>query len=349
MSSLRGLARPEIVALESYTCPDREPGFTRLHANEVPWRSAGDDSAAGLNRYPEPQPGELLEALAQLYGLECERVLATRGTDEGIDLLVRAFCRPGLDAVLVCPPTFVMYGVAARIQGAEVVSVPLRPEQAYALDPGAVLARCTRAVKLVFLCSPNSPTGNLMSEAAILEIADRLEGSALVVVDEAYIEFASRESLARQLFRRPHLVLLRTLSKAHALAGVRCGSLLADAEIIALLRKIIAPFPLPQPSTDAVLRALAPSQLAATREAIARVRAERVRLVAALQSLPRVRRVWPSEANFILAEFTEARAALARARKARVLVRDVGAHVPQALRVTIGSEDENNRLLEAWS
>jgi len=349
MSWVRGLARPEIVALKSYTCPDRDPGCTWLHANELPWRNAVDESAAGLNRYPEPQPAELLAALAQLYGLDSDQVLGTRGTDEGIDLLVRAFCRPGQDAVLVCPPTFVMYGVAARIQGADVISVPLQPEQAYALDPSAVLARCTSAVRLVFLCSPNSPTGNLMSEAAILEIADRLAGTALVVVDEAYIEFASRASLARQLLRRPQLVLLRTLSKAHALAGARCGSLLADAEIIALLRKIIAPFPLPQPTTDAALRALAPPQLAATRAAIERVRAERGRLFAALPRLACVRRVWPSEANFLLTEFTDAAAARARAREARLLVRDVSAHVRQGLRITIGSEDDNNRLLEAWS
>jgi histidinol-phosphate aminotransferase len=250
---------------------------------------------------------------------------------------------------MVCPPAFVMYTIAARIQGAEVLNVALRAENAFALDPEALLARCTAAVKLVFHCSPNSPTGNLLSEAAILAIADALAGRSLVVVDEAYIEFADRESLAHSLPLRPQLVLLRTLSKAHALAGARCGSLLAHPEVVALLRKIIAPFPLPQPTTDAALRALQPPQLAATRAAIRRVCSERTRLLASLPALSRVRRVWPSDANFILTEFADAQEALTRARAAGVLVRDARAYVPHALRITVGSEAENDRLLEAWS
>jgi histidinol-phosphate aminotransferase len=343
------LARPDIVALESYTCPVDEPGFARLHANELPWRSLGDASEPGLNRYPAPQPPELIAALARLYGVDSTCVLATRGTDEGIDLLVRAFCRAGLDAVIVCPPTFVMYAIAAGIQGADVIRVPLERASCFALEPHTLLAHCTGAVKLVFLCSPNSPTGNLMSAAAILEVADALCGRALVVVDEAYIEFASHESLAQRLLGRPQLVLLRTLSKAHALAGARCGSLIADPEIISLLRKIIAPFPLPRPTADAALQALAPPQLAATRTAIARVCAERNRLLAALPALLRIGRVWPSDANFILAELADPDDALARARAARLLVRDARVHVPGALRITVGSADENDRLLEAWS
>lgn len=349
MSWVAQLARPDIVALESYTCPVREPGLTRLHANELPWRSLGDDSPAGLNCYPEPQPAELIAGLAQLYNVDATSVLATRGIDEGIDLLVRGFCRAGMDAVMACPPAFVMYTIAARIQGAEVLNVPLRAENAFALDPEALLARWTAAVKLVFLCSPNSPTGNLLSEAAILAVADALAGRSLVVVDEAYIDFADRESLAHSLALRPQLVLLRTLSKAHALAGARCGSLLAHPEVVALLRKIIAPFPLPQPTTDAALRALQPAQLAATRAAIRRVCSERTRLLEVLPALPRVKRVWPSDANFILTEFADAEQALTRARAAGVLVRDARAYVPDALRITVGSEGENDRLLEAWS
>jgi len=349
MSWVARLARPDIVALESYTCPVREPGLARLHANELPWRSLGDDSAAGLNCYPEPQPAELIAGLAQLYEVDPASVLATRGIDEGIDLLVRGFCRAGMDAVMVCPPAFVMYTIAARIQGAEVLNVPLRAENAFALDPEALLARCTAAVKLVFLCSPNSPTGNLLSEAAILAVADALAGRALVVVDEAYIDFADRESLAHSLALRPQLVLLRTLSKAHALAGARCGS----GKGAMILRRSATTSGcasrLPQPTTDAALRALQSAQLAATRAAIRRVCSERKRLLAVLPALPRVRRVWPSDANFILTEFADAEEALTRARAAGVLVRDARAYVPQALRITVGSEVENDRLLEAWS
>ena len=349
MSWVEKLARPDIVALESYTCPERDASLVRLHANELPWRSDSDRSAAGLNRYPEPQPQELLERLAALYGVDAQRVLLTRGTDEGIDLMVRAFCRAQQDAVLVCPPAFVMYAISARIQGAAVISVPLRAANGFALEPQALLAAASAALKLVFLCSPNNPTGNLLSEAAVLEVSAALAERAVVVVDEAYVEFAQRESLCVQLQRYPQLVVLRTLSKSHGLAGARCGALLGDAALVRLLRKIIAPFPMPQPSTEAALAALEPAQLERTAQGIARLRAERARLAAGLQALPRVRRVWPSDANFLLTEFDDAQAALAAARAARLLVRDARHHLPQALRITVGTRAENERLLQAWA
>lgn len=348
MSWVERLARPDIVALDSYTCPERDPALVRLHANELPWRNASDVGASGLNRYPEPQPAALLERLAALYGVDERCVLLTRGTDEGIDLMVRAFCRAGQDAVLVCPPAFVMYAITARIQGAGVISVPLRAANGFALEPRTLLTACSPAVKLVFLCSPNNPTGNLLSEAAMLEVSAALTDRAVVVVDEAYIEFADRESLCAQLERYPQLVVLRTLSKAHGLAAARCGALLGDASVVRLLRKIIAPFPVPQPTTEAALAALAPEQLERTAQAVAQLCAERTRLSAALQGLRRVRRVWPSAANFILTEFEDAQAALATARAAQLLVRDARHYQPQALRVTVGTRTENERLLEAW-
>jgi histidinol-phosphate aminotransferase len=350
MSWVRQLARPDIVALKPYEHAAWEPGLTRLHANELPWRCEADESLAGLNRYPEPQPRALIEALAALYGVAPQSVLACRGSDEAIDLLVRSFCRAGADAVLVCPPTFGMYALAARIQGARVVSAPLSAEQGFALDASAVLARCTPEVKLVFLCSPNNPTGNLLREEAILAIADALAGRALVVVDEAYLEFATRASLAQQLPRRPQLAVLRTLSKAHGLAGARCGALLADPEVIGLLRKVIPPYAIAQLTLEAATRALQPARLAALEERLALLRAERARLQQALAQLPGVSRVWPSDANFILAQFAYAAAALARARQARLLVRDARGYagLPDALRITVGTAQQNDRLLQAW-
>ena len=350
MSWVSQIARPDIVALEAYEHAAWEPGLTRLHANELPWRSPGDESRAGLNRYPEPQPRALIERLAGLYRVAADALLVGRGSDEAIDLLVRSFCRAGEDAVVACTPTFGMYAVAARIQGARLLDVPLRASEGFALDVSGVLARCTPAVKLVFLCSPNNPTGNLLSEAAILAIADALAARALVVVDEAYIEFAGRESLAQQVRRRPQLAVLRTLSKAHGLAGARCGALIADPEVIALLRKVIAPYAIPQLALEALLALLEPPQLAAMRERIALVRAERERMRAALARLPGVTHVWPSDANFLLAQFTDATAALERARAARLLVRDTRAYpgLPHALRITVGTAAQNEQLLEAW-
>jgi histidinol-phosphate aminotransferase len=351
VSWVHELARPDIVALKPYEHAAWEPSLERLHANELPWRAAEDGSRAGLNRYPEPQPRALIERLADLYSVEPESLLVGRGSDEAIDLLTRAFCRAGRDAVLVCPPTFGMYSVCARIQGAEVVQVPLAATSGFALDEPAVLDRCTAAVKLLFLCSPNNPTGNLLDEEAILRIARRLAGRALVVVDEAYIEFAGRPSLARRVTELPNLAILRTLSKAHGLAGARCGAVIADPQIIALLRKLIPPYAIPQLTLEAVLDGLMPAGRAQSRAYLEILLAERTRLLAALPGLSCVTRVWPSTANFVLAEFEDAGAALLRARAERLLVRDARGYpgLGRALRVTVGTPEQNGRLLEAWS
>ena len=350
MSWIQELARPDIVALKPYEHASWEPSLERLHANELPWRPAGDDSLAGLNRYPEPQPRALVDGLAELYGVASSSLLVGRGSDEAIDLLTRAFCRAGRDAVLVCPPTFGMYSVSARIQGAEVLQAPLLAAGGFALDEEGLIERCTAAVKLIFLCSPNNPTGNLLDEAAILRLAQRLCGRALVVVDEAYIEFATRPSLARLVAERPNLAVLRTLSKAHGLAGARCGALIADPQIIALLRKIIPPYAIPQLTLEAVLDRLTPAARAQSRSRLEVLLAERQRLSTALRRLPRVTKVWPSDANFLLAEFADAGAALARAREARLLVRDARGYpgLGRALRITVGTPEQNGRLLEAW-
>ncbi|HEY0767851.1 MAG TPA: histidinol-phosphate transaminase [Steroidobacteraceae bacterium] len=351
MSWITQLARPDIVALKAYEHAAWEPGLTRLHANELPWRASEDASAAGLNRYPEPQARALIGRLAEIYHVAPHALLICRGSDEAIDLLVRGFCRADLDAVLVCPPTFGMYAVAARIQGAKVVSVPLKAEAGFALDPRAVLERCTREVKLVFLCSPNNPTGNLLSESAILEIADAVAGCAIVIVDEAYIEFSQRESLAAQVRSRPQLAVLRTLSKAHGLAGARLGALIADPEVIALLRKLIAPYAVPQLILEAVTTLLSPLHLRTLHRRVAQIRTERMRVHQGLSELPGVTAVLPSAANFILARLKYPAEALARAVAARLLVRDARGYLglSDALRISIGTPEQNDRLLEAWA
>jgi histidinol-phosphate aminotransferase len=343
------LARPEILQLVPYDHAAWEPSLVRLHANELPWRASSDSTAAGLNRYPEPQPHALVQRLAALYGVSPRAVLVGRGSDEGIDLLTRAFCRAGRDSVVVCPPTFGMYAVAARIQGAEVIRVPLAAQDGFALDASAILERCTDAVKIVFVCSPNNPTGNLMDESVLLQLAARLVGRALLVIDEAYVEFSGAPSLARHVAQYSHLVVLRTLSKAHGLAGARCGTTIAAPEIISTLRKIIPPYALTQLTIEAVLGALQPAPLAAAQERLRTLRAERERLTAALRASRAVRRVWPSDANFVLAEFVDATAAFTRARAAGLLVRDVRSQpgLGDALRITLGTPEQNQRLLEA--
>ncbi|HTU58704.1 MAG TPA: aminotransferase class I/II-fold pyridoxal phosphate-dependent enzyme, partial [Polyangiales bacterium] len=182
MNPILNLARPDILSLQPYQHAAWEPSLERMHANEMPWRAQGDDSGAGLNRYPEPQPDELIEHLARLYGTAPKNVIAGRGSDEGIDLLVRAFCRAGQDSVLICPPTFGMYKVSARIQGAGVIEVPLIKERGFELDVQGVLAAWRENVKLVFVCTPNNPTGNLLDRASIEVLCAQLSNKSLVVV-----------------------------------------------------------------------------------------------------------------------------------------------------------------------
>src|SRR5579863_9652544 len=264
MTAVVSLARPEIVTLKAYAHAAWLPTLTRLHANEAPWRPAGDTTAAGLNRYPEPQPQALIEQLARLYAVPSPSVLATRGADEAIDVLSRIYLRAGSDAILQCGPTFGMYQVAARIQGAGVIEVPLDRNQGWCIDPERVLAAWHPHIKLVYLCSPNNPTANLMSEAALELICTALDGKAIVVIDEAYIEWSRRASLVGWLERFHTLAILRTLSKAHALAGARLGALLAAPELIQIARRVIPPYALAQPTIEAALRALCPEELNAS-------------------------------------------------------------------------------------
>lgn len=345
--SILALARPEIVALKAYAHASWDPAFERLHANELPWRAETDRSQAGLNRYPEPRPLELAAKLAELYGVAPAQLLPGRGSDESIDLVVRGFCRAGVDNVIICPPTFGMYSVAARIQGAEVREVPLNRELGFALDTQRVLAACDANTRIVFLCSPNNPTGNAMQPADVERLLTALADRTLVVVDEAYIEFSGDASLTGALARFPNLIVLRTLSKALGLAGARVGSLIAAPEIVALLAKVIPPYSIPQLTIETVFATLSPAQLAIQRERVNQVRAERERVRAALAGKSSLLCVWPSVANFLLADFRDAEAALAAARAAKLLIRDMRSVSPQSLRISVGTPEQNDRLIRS--
>jgi histidinol-phosphate aminotransferase len=347
MSWVTAIARPDIRALRAYEHASWEPGLVRLHANELPWRSEGDSSAAGLNRYPEPHPHELTAALAKLYGVEATMALACRGSDEAIDLLIRCYCRAGQDAVMICPPTFGMYAVAARIQGATVLEVPLLREAGYELDANNLLSRCDSQVKLIFLCSPNNPTGNRLNESNILELVRALEGRALLIVDEAYVEFSDAPSLMQRIPEHPGLVVLRTLSKAYGLAGARCGVMIGHPDVVALLRKVIQPYAVTQLTIEAVFKALSVAALEQAQRHVGTLKGERSRVATALSAIGAVQRVWPSQANFLLVEFRDPAWAWNQARAAGLLVRDMRSALglSHALRISIGSPLQNDRLL----
>ena len=343
------LVRPDILALAPYSSARKEAkgGRIWLDANENPSTPAAGQPL--FNRYPDPQPPDLLAKLAGLYGVPSAQCLVTRGSDEGIDLLLRTFCRAGQDAILITPPTYGMYVVAAGIQGARVVTVPLVRNTNFSLDADAVLKAATPEVKLVFLCSPNNPTGGLLDRGAVLKVVRALAGRAVVVVDEAYVDFADQPSLATELPAHPNLVILRTLSKAFGLAGARVGTTIADPAVIAVLQKVIAPYPIPVPVLLAARVALSDEGLAAARESVATLLAERTRLAGALARLPAVKQVWPSDTNYLLVAVADSAAAMTLARGTGVIWRDRNKDVPNTIRITVGTAAENNETLEVMS
>ncbi|WP_267120792.1 aminotransferase class I/II-fold pyridoxal phosphate-dependent enzyme, partial [Xanthomonas sacchari] len=233
------LVRPDLREFAGYSSARSSAlqGDIWLNANESAWANAADGDA-GNRRYPDPQPPALRACLAQLYACAPEQVLLGRGSDEAIDLLLRALCEPGRDAIVITPPVFGMYAVCARLQNARVVEVPLRDTaEGLLTDVDAVVdAALSQMAKLVFLCSPGNPGGAAIALADIDRAAERLQGRAVLVVDEAYGEFSDEASATRLLARHANLAVLRTLSKAHALAAARIGCVIADPALIAVLR-----------------------------------------------------------------------------------------------------------------
>jgi histidinol-phosphate aminotransferase len=349
MTSTLDLLRPEIRQLRPYKAADYVGGFVRLNANETPWRPPGDETRDGLNRYPEPRPAELTERLTTFYGMEPGQLLVTRGSSEAIDVLIRAFCRAGQDSIIICPPTFGMYEVYAQIQGAGVQQVPLDRSKNYSLPVDTILRAWMPATKLVFVCSPNNPTGNRVPDGEVNRLCAGLAGRGLVVLDAAYQEFAGADPMHDLLARHDNLVVLRTLSKALSLAGVRCGALIGRSRLVDLLGRVLPPYCFPTTSQDAVLRSLTADaqQELATRRAL--IVAERQRMMDTLPNVPGIKRVWPSEANFVLVESPDAATLVSRARAAGILLRDFSwdPMLPGCVRITVGSPDENNQLLDA--
>ena len=352
MTSVLDLVRPDLRAFAGYASARREKatGHVWLNANESPWRSSAD-AGLGLNRYPEPQPTALRERMAALYRVAPERLMVTRGSDEGIDLLVRSFCRAGIDGVLVAPPCFGMYAVSARVQNAPLVEVPLEDGgREFSLDVTAVEDVIAHGdVRILFLCSPANPTGQALSIRQIRHIAKAATDVAAVVVDEAYAEFSSIDSAVSLLDEFSHLIVLRTLSKAYAMAGARIGAVLADPDVIKVLRSVAAPYSVAAPSASLALDALSDSAQAEARARIATTIHEREALFKVLRGVKGVTSVYRSEGNFLLVRFADADLALRRLLAAGVVVRDMRA-MPQlgdALRISIGTPDENAAMIGA--
>lgn len=348
--SVLGLVREDLRDFAGYSSARRTSatGSIWLNANESPWTSVAD--ADGIaNRYPDPQPAELRKRMAALYGALPEQLLVGRGSDEAIDLLVRALCDSGKDAVVVAPPVFGMYAISARLQNAPLMEIPLvDSNEGFTADLDAIgTAALSSHAKLVFLCSPSNPTGQALGLPEIAALAERLRGRAMLIVDEAYGEFSDQPSAVSLVETLPNIGVLRTLSKAHALAGARIGTLIAASELIAVLRNCQAPYPLPAPCVQLALRALEPEALSATSARISETVAQRERLRRLLTDSPWVERVYPSQGNFLLVRFVDADAVLRKLLAAGIVVRDMRSQpqLKNALRITVGTAGENDMLL----
>ena len=352
--SVLSLARPEIVAMQPYSSARKEAPArgVLLNANESPWPLFDDNNDhLSLNRYPDPQPHELVEALAGLYSVACDQVLVTRGSDEGIDLLTRVFCRAGIDAILQSPPTFGMYRIAAQTQGAAVVSVPRQSANGFAIDTAGMLEaiRQDQRIRLVFLTSPNNPTGDCVDEGFLAELLSLSENRAIVVVDEAYAEFCDRASSIRLMAGNPQLVVLRTLSKAWASAGLRCGAVLAQHEVIGLLQRIIAPYPLASPVAALALRALQADMRARQQQRLTELHENKQILLRLLKGRSFVLETWPGEANFVLLKVRDADGLLAHCARLGVILRAY-AHdsvLRDCIRISVGSRQDLAALEQA--
>lgn len=347
-SRLEQLARPEIVALKAYQPAGHAEDAVRLNANEAPWRAASDMSERGLNLYPEARPRALTALLAGHYGVQADQTFVTRGTSEAIDLLIRCFCRPGIDDVVVCPPTFGMYQVYAGIQAAGIRRIPLLAPD-FRLDPQAILACWDERTKLLFLTSPNNPTGNSLAADAIETLCRELLGRGIVILDAAYLEFSGEDRTAELLERYENIVVLRTLSKAYGLAGARCGVALARPPILGLLGKVMPPYAIPTPTVEAATAAVLNESFRIMPRRIQELCRRRELLRSELEALPCVEKVWPSDANFLLVRFSDARRALCNARDAGILLRDFSTEpgLENCLRITIGDASVSERLLRA--
>jgi histidinol-phosphate aminotransferase len=343
MFDLNKILRPHILTLTPYSSARDEYEGTEgifLDANENP---LGSITEQPFNRYPDPYQVELKKKIALIKHVNPKQIFLGNGSDEAIDLLIRATCTPGKDEIIILPPTYGMYEVSAHINDARLVKVPLTPD--FQIDLPKVLAAVTPQTKLVFLCSPNNPTGNLLKEADIEQILTNFDG--LVAVDEAYIDFAPDHTFATKLSKFPNLVVMQTFSKAWGLAGLRLGMAFASEEIITILNKLKAPYNINTLTQELVNNNLV--HLQAKEEMVKQLLTEREKLVRDLSGLPMVEHIYPSDANFLLVKVTAARQMYNYLIRGKIIVRDRSQvkYCEGCLRITVGTPEENRQLVES--
>ena len=335
------LARKQVQALTPYLSARRigGSGDVWLNANESPFDNEYKTDFSRLNRYSECQPKELIEAYAAYAGVKPEQTLTSRGADEGIELLIRAFCEPGEDAILYCPPTYGMYSISAETIGVERKTVPLTSD--WQLDLEGIEANLD-SVKVIFVCSPNNPTGNLVKREDIISLLEMTKDRAIVVMDEAYIDFCPEASTKDLLDQYSNLAILRTLSKAFALAGLRCGFTLANEELINVLLKVIAPYPVPIPVADIATQALSEVGLARAKYQVAELNVNRAYLQAGLSMLDGLE-VFEGWGNYLLVKFPNGDELFKAAWDTGIILRN--SPIDDCVRISVGSREECEKTL----
>ena len=341
------LSRKNVQSLTPYQSARRlgGSGDVWLNANEYALSPNFDLTDRTFNRYPEPQPQAVIEGYAAYAGVAPENVLVSRGGDESIELIIRAFCEP-IDSVLYCPPTYGMYSVSAETCGVALKTVPLTTDFQLNLPE---IERNLDGVKVVFVCSPNNPTGTLVKRSDLLKLLQITAGKAIVVVDEAYIDFCPQATMVNELPNYPHLAIIRTLSKAFALAGLRCGFTLANAELINVLQKVIAPYPLPVPVADIAAQALSAQGIEQVKQRIEEVLTLRADLQKNLENLPLVEKVFENDGNYLLVKFQDGPKVFKALWEQGIILRDQhkALGLANCIRITVGTKEENTRVVEA--
>ena len=350
MSNIIQLARKTVQALTPYLSARRigGRGDVWLNANEAPDCSEYQLNSSTLHRYPEFQPPQLINAYAEYAKLDPSNILTTRGADESIEVLIRTFCEAETDSILICPPTYGMYAISAETCGVNVEQVALKDN--FDVDYDAVKESVLRSqgkIKIVFLCAPNNPTGNMLDKEQLVKLLTATSGKALIVADEAYIEFCPQLTQTGLIAEHENLVITRTLSKAFALASIRCGFTLAQASVINLMAKVIAPYPVPDPVAQIATQALSPEGLEIMRERVVVLNNNRLVLANELLKLDCVTEVFQTTGNFVLARFKDSVKVFKAFADDGIIMRDFAnkPRLKNCIRITIGTSEEMKRTL----
>ncbi|HPN37894.1 MAG TPA: histidinol-phosphate transaminase [Melioribacteraceae bacterium] len=341
--NIEKLVRQNILKLKPYTSArsTNNKGIL-LDANENPFGSVVENDVRELNRYPDPNQTKLREKLSELIGINQNNLFFGVGSDEIIDLLIKIFCKPNIDNVIICEPTYGMYNVCCNINDIEIRTALLTNE--FDIDVNAIMQLKDVNTKLLFLCSPNNPTGNLLNYSKIEELAKSTD--IIIIIDEAYIDFADKKNSVELIKKYNNVILLRTFSKAWGLAGVRCGYCIADKIIIELLFKIKAPYSINKLTENIILNALV--NVANYNKLVSLIKKEREFLIKEMSNINQIKKIYKTEANFILFKVNNPKEVYKKLAERDIIIRDRSSQInlEGCLRISVGTREQNQLFIK---